>query len=78
MTDDKQDALREACFGSEQHEKICDSMVVELTNMLNELSLSSAVILLAEAAKAKHQQQPYFNWDKDARLMEFLASYIEN
>ena len=46
----------------------------ELENAVDHIGLKA----LRDICKVKHEQQPYCNWDKDAKLLDFLSSYIDN
>ena len=50
----------------------------ELENAVDQIGLQAVVHKLRDICKVKHQQQPYCNWDKDAKLLDFLSSYIDN
>ncbi|MDJ0578160.1 MAG: hypothetical protein QNJ65_23765 [Xenococcaceae cyanobacterium MO_234.B1] len=50
----------------------------ELENAVDHIGLKAVVHKLRDICKVKHEQQPYCNWDKDAKLLDFLSSYIDN
>ena len=50
----------------------------ELENAVDQIGLQAVVHKLRDICKVKHHQQPYCNWDKDAKLLDFLSTYIDN
>ena len=55
-----------------------DRITEELENAIAQTSIKHVVLELAKIARNNDEREPYFNWEKDAKLLELGAHYLEN